>query len=144
MSSRKHSRLLGEYGYDAISMPSNKRHKEKVVDTYTDQTIEIPLWRLEKHISSGNKLTEKEKWKLKLDFINLEKDSTLIQIFFSERNLNILDDYSKRWTNKFNRKVDFNYQVENINDLVSFIYAIEKSIPKLGKNLELLETHLAH
>ena len=81
MSSRKLTRLLGEYGYDVISILSDKGHKVKVADSYTDQTIEILLWRLEKLISSGYRLTEKEYMKTQTPFykfrerFNLEKDS---------------------------------------------------------------------
>ena len=40
----------------------------------------------------------------------------------------------------FKKENEFTFKVNNINDLVSFIYSVEHLLPNLGKNLELTIT----
>ena len=57
--------------------------------------------------------------------------------FFTDRNIEALGLQSTELRKKFRNKKTFDYGVNNINDLIPFIYAIEKELPTLGKDLEL-------
>ena len=132
--------LLENYGYQVINLPDDRRRNVIVFDAYSKKEMKIRLNQLQNHIERGRRKTKEEYYK-GTNFYKFRQKFNLNDEFFTERNLaNIVEDINKL-SSKIERKKEFTYYVNNINDLVSFIYSVENMMPNLGKNLELTITN---
>ena len=121
-------------------LPNDLRRKLTVYDKYSKETIEIPYGRLVNKINNEERKTVEEHKITSTTFFKFRERFNLKADFFSTRNLEQLKSDSHKLSAKLSKKNAFTHHVNNINDLLPFINAIEVAMPTLGKNLRLTIT----